>query len=155
MSSHAGYKPVFFDRGGKRWPRTRRLLVLGGLALFLAAVVFVQSLLTPPLLVLPVKLKKLKEQLKALQKQGTALPNTTAANAAAVQHFYKGVDSHVRSGALKDPAPGHTLRPPRPASQIRLGFTVGWDPNSFDSLNAHSRLPRVVQRHDLGRGVRR
>ncbi len=138
MSSTAGTKPVFFDRGGKRWPRTRRLLVLGGLSLFLAAVVFVQSLLTPPLLVLPVKLKKLKEQLKALQKQGTAQPTTAAANAAAVQHFYKGVASHSHAaGTPKDPGPAHTPRPPRAASQIRLGFTVGWDPNSFDSLNTH------------------
>ena len=138
MSSTVGNKPVFFDLGGKRWPRTRRLLVLLGLALFLSSVVFVQSLLTPPLLVLPVKLKKLKEQLKALQKQGTAQPNVNAANAAAMQEFYKGVTSHGHVAAGKDPAPGRAPRPPRPAGQIRLGFTVGWDPSSFDSLVAHA-----------------
>ena len=138
MSSPIGNKPVFFDLGGKRWPRARRLLVLLGLALFLGTVVFVQSLLTPPLLVLPVKLKKLKEQLKALQKAGTTQPNTKAANAAAVQSFYKGVTNRGHAPSSKDPAPAHTPRPPRPAGQIRLGFTVGWDPSSFDSLYAHA-----------------
>ncbi len=137
MSSTAGNKPVFFDLGGKRWPRARRVIVLCGLALFLGTVVFVQSLLTPPLLVLPVKLKKLKEQLKAFQKQGTALPNTAVANNVAIQRFYKGVASHTRTGNPKDPSPTRTPRPPRPASQIRLGFTVGWDPNSIDSLKDH------------------
>ncbi len=138
MSSTAGTKPVFFDLGGKRWPRTRRLLVLLGLALFLGSVVFVQSLLTPPLLVLPVKLKKLKEQLKALQKQGTDQPNIRAANATAMQRFYKGVATPGHVPGAADPVPGHTPRPPRPAGQIRLGFTVGWDPSSFDSLVAHA-----------------
>ena len=138
MSSPAGIKPVFFDLGGKRWPRARRLLVLLGLVLFLGAVVFVQSLLTPPKLVLPVKLKKLKEQLKALQKAGLTQPNTTAANAAVVRAFYKGVSNHGHPPSSTDPAPARTPRPPRPAGQIRLGFTVGWDPGSFDSLNAHA-----------------
>lgn len=138
MSSPVSNKPVFFDLGGKRWPRARRLVVLCGLALFLGTVVFVQSLLTPPLLVLPVKLKKLKEQLKALQKAGTTQPNTTAANAAVVRSFYKGVSGRGHIPTAKDPAPARTPRPPRPAGQIRLGFTVGWDPGSFDSLSAHA-----------------
>ncbi len=138
MSSTAGNKPVFFDLGGKRWPRTRRLLVLLGLALFLASVVFVQSLLTPPLLVLPVRLKKLKEQLKALQKEGTTQPNASFANTAAVRAFYKGVANHGRNSSSRDPTAARTPRPPRPAGQIRLGFTVGWDPSSFDSLSAHA-----------------
>ena len=138
MSSTAGTKPVFFDLGGKRWPRARRLLVLLGLFLFLGSVVFVLSLLTPPLLVLPVKLKKLKEQLKALQKQGTAQPNVRAANAAAMQEFYKGVANHGHEPSSKDPAPARTPRPPRPAGQIRLGFTVRWDPSSFESLAAQA-----------------
>ena len=100
--------------------------------------VFVQSLLTPPILVLPVRLKKLKEQLKALQNEGTAQPNVSAANAAAVRAFYRGVSGHPRTAAIKDPAPARTPRPPRPAGQIRLGFTVGWDPSSFESLTAHA-----------------
>ena len=138
MSSTVGNKPVFFDLGGKRWPRTRRLLVLLGLFFFLGAVVFVQSLLTPPLLVLPVKLKKLKEQLKALDKQAPAAKNTADANAAAIRNFYHSDAGRKRLDAIKEQTAAHSPRPPRSAGQIRLGFTVGWDPSSFDSLVAHA-----------------
>ncbi len=138
MSSFPGVKPVFFDLGGKRWPRARRLVALLGLMLFLGTVFFVQSLFVPPVLVLPLKLKKLKEQLSALQKKGPAAPDTAAANAAAVRAFYPSAAGKKRLDLLRAQLSPKTVRPPRAAGQIRLAFTVGWDPASFDSLSAHA-----------------
>ncbi len=138
MSSNLGERPVFFDLGGKRWPRTRRLLVLLGLLLFLGAVFFVQSLVIAPPLVLPLKLKKLKEQLKALQKQGAVAPTTAAANAEAIKSFYQTPAGKQRLEALQKQMAAKNARPIKPSNQIRLAFTVGWDPNSFDSLSAHA-----------------
>ena len=138
MSSSPGVKPVFFDLGGKRWPRARRLVALLGLLLFLGAVFFVQSLFVSPVLVLPLKLKKLKEQLSALKKQGPAAPNTAAANAIAVRTFYASAAGKQRLEAIKAQLTQKPVRPPRAAGQIRLAYTVGWDPASFESLSAHA-----------------
>ena len=138
MSSTPGEKPVFFDLGGKRWPRTRRLVVLGGVLSFLAMVCFVQSLLIAPPLVLPVKLKKLKEQLKALQKQGPAVPDTNTANAEAIKAFYHSDQGKKHLEAIQNQLAPRTARPPRTSGQIRLGFEVAWDPDSYDSLVAHA-----------------
>jgi cellulose synthase/poly-beta-1,6-N-acetylglucosamine synthase-like glycosyltransferase/peptidoglycan/xylan/chitin deacetylase (PgdA/CDA1 family)/spore germination protein YaaH len=138
MSSPTPDKFVFLDLGGKRWPRARRLVVLSGLLLFLASVFFVQSLLIPPPLVLPLKLKKLKEQLKALQKQGPLVPNTAAANAAAVRNFYRSAPGKDRLKALRDQLTAKQSRPAKVPGHIRLAFTVAWDPSSYDSLVAHA-----------------
>jgi cellulose synthase/poly-beta-1,6-N-acetylglucosamine synthase-like glycosyltransferase/peptidoglycan/xylan/chitin deacetylase (PgdA/CDA1 family)/spore germination protein YaaH len=138
MSSPSPDKFVFLDLGGKRWPRTRRLVVLSGLLLFVASVFFVQSLLIPPSLVLPLKLKKLKEQLKALQKQGPAATDTAAANAAAVRNFYRSASGKEHLKALKDQLAAKQPRPAKVPGHIRLAFTVAWDPGSYDSLVAHA-----------------
>ena len=110
-----------------------------GLALFLGTIVFVQSLLTPPLLVLPVKLK---------EAQGAAQGSAEQTGSHPAEHhccqcrrgpgvLQRGFQPRPRRVG-KGPAPARTPRPPRPAGQIRLGFTVGWDPSSFDSLTAHA-----------------
>ena len=138
MSSPFPDKFVFLDLGGKRWPRTRRLVVLGGILLFVASVFFVQSLLIAPPLVLPLKLKKLKEQLKALQKQGPVATSTAAANAAAVRNFYRTEPGKDRLKALRDQLNAKQARPVKVPGHIRLAFTVGWDPSSYDSLVAHA-----------------
>ena len=138
MSSKPGEKPVFFDLGGKRWPRTRRLVALAGLLLFLGTVFFVQSLVTAPPLVLPLKLKKLKEQLKALQKQGPAATNTEEANAQAIKKFYHTGAGKQRLEAVQNQLAAPKARPAKASNQIRLAFTVSWDPNSYDSLVSHA-----------------
>ena len=139
MSSKPGEKPVFFDLGGKRWPRTRRLVVLLGVLLFLGTVVFVQSIVTAPPLVLPLKLKKLKEQLKALQKQGPVATSTEEANAQAIKKFYHTGPGKQRLDILKEQlAAPKTVHPPKSSNQIRLAYTVSWDPNSYDSLVSHA-----------------
>lgn len=136
MSSSSNVKPVFFDRGGKRWPRARRLVVLLGLLLFLGTVFFVQSLLIPPSLVLPLKLKKLKEQIQYLQKHAPSAPNLAAANDAALKDFFHSPRGQKQLDAIRKQL---NPRPPRrDAREIRLGFYVGWDPASLESLTAHA-----------------
>ncbi len=120
-SSPPGDKPVFFDLGGKRWPRTRRLVALSGVLLFLGMVCFVQSLLIAPPLVLPLKLKKLKEQLRALEKQGPAAANTDAANAVAIKDFYLSDQGKKRRDSSRP-----NLRPATPARRIPAARS-GWD----------------------------
>ena len=138
MSSFSGIKPVFFDRGGKRWPRTRRVVAFVGLLVFVATVFFVQSLLIPPSLRLPLKLKKLKEQLHSLQNQKPLVATMAAANDAALKAFYDSPRGKDRLDALKGQLQPKTARPPRTAREIRLGFYVNWDPSSMDSLVAHA-----------------
>lgn len=127
-------KFVFLDVGGKRWPRAKRLVVLLGALGFLLAVVFVQSLLVAPQLVLPLKVKKLKQELKSLQRQAVA-PNAAAANAEAIKKFYRSAHGKRRLEAIAAQA---NPKAPRPPGQIRLGFFVAWDPNSMESLAAHA-----------------
>ncbi|MEA3082243.1 MAG: hypothetical protein QOD54_1917, partial [Sphingomonadales bacterium] len=70
---------VFSDPGGKRWPRLRLALLIGGVAVFLGTVLFVQTLFVAPQLRLPFSLRQLKGQLKQLQSVNpagqTAAPN--------------------------------------------------------------------------------
>lgn len=130
-------KFVFLDVGGKRWPRAKRLVVLLGAVAFLLCVLFVQSLLVAPQLVLPLKVKKLKEQLKSLQRQAVA-PSAATANAEAIKAFYRSARGkrHLDSvNAQLNPKPP---RAPKASGQIRLGFYVAWDPNSLDSLISHA-----------------
>lgn len=136
MSSPTGFKPVFFDRGGKRWPRARRLVALVGLVGFLATVIFVQSLLIAPPLVLPLKLKKLKEQLRSLQKQTPVAANPAVANDEALRAFYMSPRGAKRIESLRNQASAKP-RPPHGTREIRVGYYVGWDPASLDSLSAH------------------
>ena len=63
---------VFSDPTGKRWPRLRLILLVGGVLFFLGTVLFVQTLFVAPQLSVPFSLRQLKGQLKALQKENPA-----------------------------------------------------------------------------------
>src|SRR5213080_2457931 len=63
---------VFSDPTGKRWPRLRLILLIGGVLFFLGTVVFVQTLFVAPQMNVPFSLRQLKGQLKALQKENPA-----------------------------------------------------------------------------------
>src|SRR5207244_12116734 len=70
---------VFSDPAGKRWPRLRLILLIGGVLFFLGSVLFVQTLFVAPQMRVPFSLRQLKGQLKALQKQnpaGQVAPNS-------------------------------------------------------------------------------
>src|SRR6266567_53470 len=63
---------VFSDPTGKRWPRLRLILLIGGVLFFLGTVLFVQTLFVTPHMNVPFSLRQLKGQLKALQKENPA-----------------------------------------------------------------------------------
>src|SRR5215471_13362751 len=63
---------VFSDPSGKRWPRLRLILLIGGVLFFLGAVLFVQTLFVTPKMNVPFSLRQLKGQLRALQRQNPA-----------------------------------------------------------------------------------
>jgi hypothetical protein len=63
---------VFSDPTGKRWPRLRLILLIGGVLFFLGMVLFVQTLFVAPQMNVPFSLRQLKGQLKALQKENPA-----------------------------------------------------------------------------------
>nr|MDA8163449.1 hypothetical protein [Desulfobacteraceae bacterium] len=115
---------VFLDRGGKRWPRLRLFALAGGVLLFVALVLFVQSLLSLPKLEQPRSLRQLQDRLRVLQAQEAAKPGAS------------------RPIWLK-PAPraaghGAAVSQHGPAKEIRLGFYAGWDPASLVSLKEHA-----------------
>ena len=134
---------VFLDRRGKRWPRLRRLSFAGGLLMFVAIILFVQTLVLPSHLTLPPAVEQLKSRLKALQaknhNQAASKPlwldyaKAKKGSAAGVHANDKGrTSSHA---AKPQTPPPHVVKN---IQEIRLGFYEGWDPDSFDSLKAHA-----------------
>src|ERR1044072_800047 len=77
---------VFSDPAGKRWPRLRLVLLLGGIGIFLGTVLFVQTLFVVPQLNLPFSLRQLKGQLKYLPT-GTPAGQHPPANLALWEKF--------------------------------------------------------------------
>src|SRR5437870_7064451 len=126
---------VFSDPTGKRWPRLRLILLIGGVLFFLGAVLFVQTLFVTPKMSVPFSLRQLKGQLKALQKQNPA--GQLSASSLLWQKF-----SAARQAArnLAVPAPTTSPRPRKksPNNEVRLAFYVNGDPDSYASLEQHA-----------------
>ena len=118
---------VFFDTKGKRWPRLRLLIVFGGTLLFIALVLFFQSLLVTSQLQLPAAVREMKARLKVLASSEAQNP--------------PGKSKPVWVDFAKKPLAGQSQSAPpprhRPQGEIRLGFVVGWDPGSHESLREH------------------
>ncbi|MBI5556842.1 MAG: glycosyltransferase [Deltaproteobacteria bacterium] len=128
---------VFRDEGGRRWTRLRLFLLLATLLLFLGTVFFVRYLITTPHLQQPAEVQQLRNHLSAAkQVQGhsagfiTAQPLWLRFSKARKQQK----DPLAPAGPLPAPAPDHAA----PPGEVRLGFYVGWDPGSYDSLRAHA-----------------
>src|SRR5437868_10196108 len=68
---------VFSDPLGKRWPRLRTFLLITGVLVFFATVLFVETLFIAPRMTAPFSLRQLKGQLKSLQKQNPAGQSST------------------------------------------------------------------------------
>ena len=126
---------IFSDPAGRRWPRLRLALLLGGIVAFLAAVFFVQTLFVTPQLRVPFTLRLLKGQLKALQKKNPA--GQLSPNIPLWQKFIA-----ARAAARKQPSPFRTT--PAPATrkfaggEVRLAFYANGDPYSYRSLERHA-----------------
>ncbi len=134
---------VFLDARGRRWPRVRRVAVVAGALLFLAVVLFVQTLVVQPQLPLPAAVEQLKARLKASPSNGR--PSPQKATIPLWQQFTKAgrhalappqaVAQTHPAGPVPLPSPTRTSLAGR---EIRLGFYEGWDPASVDSLKAHA-----------------
>lgn len=131
---------VFLDQRGKRWPRFRRLAFLGSLLLFVAVILFVQTLVLPSNLRLPPAVEQLKSRLKARQQPPMGSPTTKPMwlDYAKSERDKKHGDvpsKSQRSGLShkETAATAHSA-----AKEIRLGFYESWDPDSLDSLKAHA-----------------
>jgi len=140
---------VFHDPAGKRWPRLRRLGTLALVLLFVALVCFVQSLLVTPELRIPSKVRKLKGQLRAIQQQQQQQQGKSriqdwqkyAKTKTGEDHFAK-LREQLRTQPVESQATPST--PPGQTSEIRAGYFVDWDPDSYDSLQLHAgRLTHV------------
>jgi peptidoglycan-N-acetylglucosamine deacetylase len=126
---------VFSDPSGKRWPRLRLILLIGGVLFFLGAVLFVQTLFVAPKMNMPFSLRQLKGQLRALQRENPAGQLSPAS--LLWQKF-----SAARQAAKKlaGTAPTTSPRPRKkpPANEVRLAFYVNDDPDSYASLQQHA-----------------
>jgi len=126
---------VFSDPTGKRWPRLRLILLIGGVLFFLGTVLFVQTLFVTPHMNVPFSLRQLKGQLKALQKENPA--GQLSASSLLWQKF-----SAARQAArnLAGPAPTTSPRPRKksPNNEVRLAFYTNGDPYSYASLQEHA-----------------
>jgi len=126
---------IFSDPAGKRWPRLRLTLLFTGIAAFVAAVFFVQTLFVTPQLRLPFSLRQLKGQLKSVQKKNPA--GQLPPNAPLWEKFVA-----ARAAARKPAAPAT----PGPAArksaggEVRMGFYTNGDPYSYKSLEHHGAL---------------
>ena len=135
LPPHAVTPFVFSDPAGKRWPRLRLFLVIGAVLALLGTVVFVQTLFVAPQMRVPVTLRQLKGQLKALQTQNPAGPPTAAS--LLWQKF-----GAARQAARKTP-PSPTAPPVKPKkklpeNEVRLAFYINGDPYSYTSLEQHA-----------------
>lgn len=140
----SGRKFVFHDLGGKRWPRTRRLLVLGAVLVFVALVLFVQSLLTAPRLHLPFERKHVASLIRPVQRVAGGAEGIPGVKSRRPWAPYElpNADARRRAAILQNQL--HP-RPARAGGPPRVGYYVAWDPNSTDDLLAHAdRLTHVV-----------
>lgn len=124
-SSNEGKSFVFQDRSGKRWRRLRILFAATALALFIGLIGFVQSLFITPQLNLPVSVRQMKGQIKALQR---AEKINSSPKKQVWRQFFPSVRTGHRPASMKAGA----------SDSIRLGFYVSWDPNSYRSLVEHA-----------------
>ncbi len=129
---------VFSDPRGKRWPRLRLVLLISGILLFFGAVLFVQTLFVAPQMTVPVSLRQLKTQLRALQKQN---PNGQPSSPLLWQKFQatRQAARKANETAAGSPVPTPArLHRKAPDNEVRLAFYINDDPYSYQSLEQHA-----------------
>src|SRR5881296_4374644 len=126
---------VFSDPTGKRWPRLRLILLIGGVLFFLGTVLFVQTLFVTPHMNVPFSLRQLKGQLKALQKENPA--GQLSASSLLWQKFGEARQAAKKlAGTAPTPSPRPRRKPPE--NEVRLAFYTNGDPYSYASLQEHA-----------------
>jgi cellulose synthase/poly-beta-1,6-N-acetylglucosamine synthase-like glycosyltransferase/peptidoglycan/xylan/chitin deacetylase (PgdA/CDA1 family)/spore germination protein YaaH len=126
---------VFSDPTGKRWPRLRLILLVAGVLLFLATVLFVQTLFVTPQMNVPFSLRQLKGQLKALQRENPA--GQLSPSSLLWQKFGAARQAAKKlTGAVPTPSPRPRKKPPD--NEVRLAFYINGDPYSYAALQQHA-----------------
>ncbi len=126
---------VFSDPSGKRWPRLRLILLIGGVLFFLGTVLFVQTLFVTPQMNVPFSLRQLKGQLKALQKENPA--GQLSPSSLLWQKFGAARQAAKKlTGTAPTPSPRPRKKPPD--NEVRLAFYINGDPYSYASLQQHA-----------------
>src|SRR5213083_1064612 len=132
---------VFSDPLGKRWPRLRTFLLITGVLVFFATVLFVETLFIAPRMTAPFSLRQLKGQLKSLQKQNPAVQSSTP-NSLLWQKFEatKQATKKLAKQTMVASPSATPARPRRkaPDNEVRLAFYTNGDPYSYSSLEQHA-----------------
>lgn len=128
---------VFSDPHGKRWPRLRLVLLITGVLVFFAIVLFVQTLFVTPQMTVPVSLRQLKGQLKSLQKQNPAGPQSPATSLL-WQKFQAAKQAARQATQLSPTATPAKTRRKLPDNEVRLAFYTNGDSYSYSSLEQHA-----------------
>src|SRR6516164_191849 len=126
---------VFSDPSGKRWPRLRLILLIGGVLFFVALVLFVQTLFVTPKMNVPFSLRQLKGQLRALQRQN---PAGQVSPASLLWQKFSATRQAAKKLAGTAPIPSPHPRKKAPDNEVRLAFYVNDDPDSYASLQQHA-----------------
>ena len=127
MNSHPF---VFLDPSGKRWPRLRLLgRVLGALCL-IGIAIFIYTLVSDP--PLPGRVRDLKRQIRA-EQHANPLAQFNASQTSWIK-FYEANRAKLDQLA----AAQRKTRRAIDKDEIRAGFFVGWDEESFRSLTRHA-----------------
>src|SRR5438552_16146884 len=116
---------VFSDPTGKRWPRLRLVLLIGGVLFFLGTVLFVQTLFVTPKMTVPFSLRQLKGRLKALQKEN---PAGQLSPASLLWRKFGEARQAAKKLAGTAPIPSPRPRKKPPANEVGLAFYVNGDP---------------------------
>src|SRR6476660_1273084 len=126
---------VFSDPSGKRWPRLRLILLIGGVLFFVALVLFVQTLFVIPKMNVPFSLRQLKGQLRALQREN---PAGHVSPAPSLWQKFSATRQAAKKLAGTAPTPLPRPRKKAPDNEVRLAFYVNGDPDSYASLQQHA-----------------
>jgi hypothetical protein len=134
MSDSLGPGPtsfIFADPSGRRWPRLRRIFLFTIAIVFVGVVLFVQTLFVSPKLNLPLSLRQLKGQLKALQKQNPA--TIPPADQIPLWLKFSAARKALKKTASPVPAAHKSF-----AHEAQFAFYRNGDPYSYASLQQHS-----------------
>jgi cellulose synthase/poly-beta-1,6-N-acetylglucosamine synthase-like glycosyltransferase/peptidoglycan/xylan/chitin deacetylase (PgdA/CDA1 family)/spore germination protein YaaH len=126
---------VFSDPTGKRWPRLRLVLLIGGVLFFVGAVLFVETLFVAPQMRVPFSLRQLKGQLKALQREN---PAGQLSPASLLWQKFGAARQAAKKLAGAQPTPSPKPRKKPPDNEVRLAFYANGDPYSYSSLQQHA-----------------
>ena len=120
---------VFSDPAGKRWPRLRLILLIGGVLSFIGTILFVQTLFVAPQMRVPFSLRQLKGQLKAFQKQNQAVQS--ASPGSLLWQKFGAARQAAKKLGKPTSVPAAKPRKKSPDNEVRLAFYTNGDPYSY------------------------